>query len=404
MSKKDTTTFKNHLGQAYAKEASYKPKSSSNISQGKTLDRLMEEQNDQDVIQIKKNNTQKTAPIKAKPQNVKKTKPLSKQKLNGFIRETEKTLDLSKEDRRGSRKTLNLLYGLPNQQVKTLLHELAGDEIKQVLGVLQEDLFSQNNHAIRIEKLIQDVIEEKKSQRNAINTEGFEDLYLPPFNFFITLTKPQQLALLESESPRIIAIIFSQLEGKLSAQLLMGFSATLQKEIIVCLKKPFKVSKDILRRIELRLKEKSENLDEAEEMIELQGEDILTQILKNMPYQEEHRLLAGLSDDAELSERLRNRVFSLDILTKIPERTLADYFTTVEDDVLAYILHENKDYLINVLENTLTLRRYRVIDESLSLDMVDLSQKEAALTMLLQDLRSKINTGEISLAHDDLIE
>ncbi|MGP1459550.1 MAG: flagellar motor switch protein FliG [Treponema sp.] len=158
-----------------------------------------------------------------------------------------------------------------------------------------------------------------------------------PFDYLNDADSERVLQLLSDESPSTRALVISRIEPKKAAAVINLMNERDKTDVIFRLAKLQPVAPDILRRVDQAMREKSltqtsgsaENID---------GRNVLAEILKKMPAGTENGILASLeNEDPALGEDLRSRLFTFDDVVNADDRYIQDRLREMSDIDIALL-------------------------------------------------------------------
>lgn len=234
----------------------------------------------------------------------------------------------------------------------------------------------------------------------------FEAGLYKPFSFLADVPASQIVLLLKKESPAVISAILPFLSPEKASKVLTGLDESTRIAAIKYMAKKRKLDADILERIELALRDKLHKMGDVKEE-ETDGINILTEILKHTPIEQEEELIARIRQQSpELADRLEEQLLTLDLIMQIPDRDLADLLREFDNDEIALFLKgKPEEYKARILKNLSERRRNLVSDEYLRLGGVKRSKVDKITCEFLGLLRQRIRDGKIILTDsDDYIE
>ncbi len=333
-------------------------------------------------------------------------KKRSKQK--GFIKEVTAGEKRERQGGEGTKRSLRFLYNLDDEGGLEVLKTLNPEERVLLLKALEKEISQGSADALRIQALwsqLKEWREKKEREPIPVDNSALLEQMLPPFHAFSELPIVQQIAILESESPRVVAILFAHLTPQQSAKLLNRLKDDQKKAVVRCLKKPFRIDREILQRIEEELNKKIEARGEDDFSTEIKGESILVEILKHLPLQEEQKLLTDLSeDDPLLGDRLHQKTLSLDVLYDLSTRSLAPFLLRVDEETLLYLLHEGEEKMVETLRRGLSATRFRDLQHALFLQDVNFKEKDRIIRRFMGALKEAVLAGDLGVDDDEMIE
>lgn len=222
-----------------------------------------------------------------------------------------------------------------------------------------------------------------------------------PFSFLQDLTPRQIKYLLQKESPAIVSAILSYLEPAKISGVLTLLPPEVRVSVVKYMARPRKLDKEILLRVEEALRKRLHELGDTE-VPEVDGVEVLAEILKHAPLEEEEKILKALKDQSpELVGKLEERLLTLDILEQIPDRELAGILRKFDDTEIALLLKgKPEEVKARIMKNISERRRQMVTDEYLRLGAVKRRDVEQVTKDFLGELRQLVRDGRVILTRD----
>lgn len=185
-----------------------------------------------------------------------------------------------------------------------------------------------------------------------------------PFEYLSEKEPEKILELLKDETNSIRALVLSYIQPKKAASVINLLSPTDKKEVIVNLAKTKKVMPEVISRINKVIYEKSlKQIDVRTNQID--GKNVLAQILKKMDLKAENEILTTLTDsDPLLGEELKARLFTIEDVLNADDRFIQAYLRELNDIEIAYLIGGKDDSFRNkILDNMSKVRRDVVLEE-----------------------------------------
>ncbi len=132
---------------------------------------------------------------------------------------------------------------------------------------------------------------------------------------------PYELAtIVAKEHPQTIAVILSQLEPGIAAEVFNHLSVEQQTDVANRMARVEQISPQVLDELERTLSDELKTFV-SERVTHVPGVDVLSEMLDNAGRTTESRILSDIdSQDPELAERIRNRMYTFDSLGAIIKR------------------------------------------------------------------------------------
>jgi len=225
-----------------------------------------------------------------------------------------------------------------------------------------------------------------------------------PFSFLNDLEFQQIMLLLRKEPVHVMSIVISYLEPSKASQVLESLPPESQALIVRRISRLGKVSPEVVSSIEQSLRERIKTQGKVITE-EIDGQQVLTDILKHLPMQDEDRILASLEEKNEALARLiRERLFSIESVLEIPDKQLQGILQKYPDrDIAAILKGKSEEVQEKLLRNVSDRRREFIKGEREHLGPMKRSKVDGITKDFLMFIRQKVEQGEITLETDELI-
>lgn len=187
---------------------------------------------------------------------------------------------------------------------------------------------------------------------------------LRPFRFLNDFEPKDLHLILKEESPQVLAVILPYIEPKRASALIERMPEELRIEVVKRVARLEKVSPEILRSVEEGLKERIRHIGTVSTE-EVDGRAALAGILRHVDPRLEERVLDALAAESpELSRNVRERLFTLDDVLRVPDKELQKALRDFQDRDIALLLKgRDDDFKEKVLRNVSSNRRTMIVDE-----------------------------------------
>ncbi|HTX73484.1 MAG TPA: FliG C-terminal domain-containing protein [Rectinemataceae bacterium] len=225
---------------------------------------------------------------------------------------------------------------------------------------------------------------------------------LRPFRFLNDFEAKDLHLILKEESPQVLAVILPYIEPKRASGLIERLPEEMRVEVVKRVAKLEKVSPETLRRVEEGLKERIRKIGSVSTE-EVDGTAALAGILRHVDPRLEERVLEALADEnPELSRNVRERLFTMDDVLRVPDRELQKALRDFQDRDIALVLKGRADdFKEKILRNVSANRRSMIADEYSILGAVRREDADAAAREFLAYLKRAWEDGELALEGDD---
>ncbi|MDH5216231.1 MAG: hypothetical protein OEX19_00940 [Gammaproteobacteria bacterium] len=207
------------------------------------------------------------------------------------------------------------------------------------------------------ETVFQALMQRRYQQQHDLQNE------VKPFFFLEKLNDDQILYLLKEEALKVKALVMSQLSSQRGASLLKRFNSANRSKIAMEISEFAKLPISAFRDIANRLAKKAVHVPSYENL-EVDGIDLLTDMLDHMNAAEETALLASLKrDNPDLYYAIKQVYVGFDDIVQIPAMGLKNLIREIERDVLALSLFDTDEKFRTVIYEAM-LERPRAMLES----------------------------------------
>lgn len=223
-----------------------------------------------------------------------------------------------------------------------------------------------------------------------------------PFRFLEGFEPKELQIILKEEPPLVLAVVLPYLSPKKASGLVERLPDEVRLEVIKRVAKLDKVSPEVLRKVEEGLKERIRKVGTVTTE-EIDGKSALASILRHVDPRLEESVLEALDDEnPELSRSVRERLFTLEDVVRVPDRDLQKMLRDFQDRDLALLLKgRNDSFKDKILDNVSQNRRTLILDESSFLGKVKREDADAAAREFIGILKAAWESGDIVLEGDD---
>lgn len=225
---------------------------------------------------------------------------------------------------------------------------------------------------------------------------------LRPFRFLNDFEPKDLHLILKDESPQVLAVILPYIEPKRASGLVERLPEELRVEVVKRVAKLEKVSPEILLRVEEGLKERIRRMGSVSSE-EVDGTAALAGILRHVDPRLEEQVLDALADESpELSKNVRERLFTMDDVLRVPDRELQKALRDFQDRDVALVLKGRTEaFKEKLLRNVSSNRRTMILDEYSILGAVRREDADEAAREFLAYLKRAWEEGDLALEGDD---
>ena len=234
----------------------------------------------------------------------------------------------------GLQKVAILFSVLGESLALTLVKELDQTEIRKIRAAMR----GVNNVAFAVKKQVMEEFyfsfASEKFQQDEESDEPKK-----PFSFLSDLTDEQLVALLSSETPRVIAITLAQLESEKRMLVLNRISEEEKGQVLLSIGNLDDVPLEAIVQIANKLQKKSKQLPKTVAFSRGGGKD-LADLLGEMDAAEEEMFMQNLEqDNPELAEQVKKYRITFESIFEIfPDNLLRDLMNAVDLDAVSMAL------------------------------------------------------------------
>ena len=185
-----------------------------------------------------------------------------------------------------------------------------------------------------------------------------------PFDYLQEMDGERVFFLLKDEPPPVQTLVLSRLKPGVAAEVINQLDSEQKKEIIRRLAKLAPMDPEILRRVDRAMHDKvlAMNTHAADSM---DGRGALTEILKRMSPNAEKDILTALADlDPDLSNDIRDRLFTMDDILMADDRFIQKKLHTMgEGEIALLIAGKPESFRQKILSNVSKNRGDVILEE-----------------------------------------
>ena len=343
-------------------------------------------------------------------------------RVSGEIeKDTGSPEDKAREDSSGSRRAAALLLMVGKERAADILKHLSPEEVEAIvhqiadlreLGKEEADRILSEFHedSITGRDLRGGAETARKMLLNAFGENEGEKLFRkilpfggkPPFAFLNDFEYTQIWNLLKNESPRVISLVLSEIDPKKASLILEEMDSVDRLEVVKRMARKTDIHPDVINLMSEKFREKIRTQGKVVTQ-EIDGASALAGILRYMEPGAEDNILKDLSgSDADLSESIREKIFTIQDILRIPDPDLQKVLRDYDDRELAILIKgKQASVKTKILDNISERRRERIIEESGYLG--PMPRKEVAETTkdFLQYLRNMEEEGRLKIPRSE---
>ena len=224
-----------------------------------------------------------------------------------------------------------------------------------------------------------------------------------PFAFLEDFTPEQIQLLLKNESSQVVALILPFLDPKTASQFLTLLAPPLRADIVKRIANMQKTDQEVIRKVEEVLKERLRSIESQTTQEEIDGAAVLATILKHGGANLENDILNELElSHPDITETIKNQLFTLDDLHKLPHREIQKCLRNWNEKDIALLLKGKADAIKDlILSNVSQSKRTIIMEEYDILGAVRKEEVNKKTQEFLNYFKLKIERGELVLEDDD---
>jgi len=227
-----------------------------------------------------------------------------------------------------------------------------------------------------------------------------------PFQFLNDFDPKELVALLRNESPEVMSVLLPYLEPRLASAVIVSLADPVRTEVVRRIARLEKVDPEVLRRMEEGIKEKIRRIGHSATE-EVDGRSALANILRHVDTDLEESILGSLEEDnRDLSDSIRERLFTLDDILRVPDREVQKRLRDLSEREIALVLKGKSAALRDKLfQNVSQTRRLIIQEEYEILGAQRREDVERGTRDFLAWFKQRWDDGELSLEGDeDLVD
>lgn len=223
-----------------------------------------------------------------------------------------------------------------------------------------------------------------------------------PFEYLEDANAERISILLGGESAAVQALVLSQVEPKKAAAVINAMDEKDKTDVVLRLAKMKPVAPSVMEQIDKSLHEKllTQNTENSQNM---DGRNVLAQILRRMDPNAEYQILGTLSEqDPELGADLRKRLFTEEDVIGCDDRYLQNKLHEMTDkDISILIRGKSEDFRKKILQNVSVHRSTTILEEESFHEHVLKADSERITSQFYTDLRRAWESGELMVKGRD---
>lgn len=223
------------------------------------------------------------------------------------------------------------------------------------------------------------------------------------FDFLEEFTPEQIVFLLKDEGPAASALVLARLPPKVTAETLKKFPPALKPEILRRIARQTEIAPEVLERVAAAMRERARHLSGSSPDIPIDGMQTLAAILKQGDYSLGDRIINELETEApDIGKDLKDRLYTLDDVLEVFDRSLAEKLKTMTDKEIAVLLKGRRgEFREKILANVSARRRSLIAEEGEILGAIPKRECDEAANDFITWFRTARENGELILTSDE---
>lgn len=253
-----------------------------------------------------------------------------------------------------------------------------------------------------LEELGDDIDSEKVRQKLKANSEN------TAFADFQESKITQITNFLRNEHPQVIALIFSQLDEKRTAEILGHLDGDLQAEVIYRLTTMEKISTEVIEEIEEVIKEQMGGMYTVGDRIK-SGTDAVAQILNEAEIAVERHILGKIEErDAQMADDIKQQMFLFEDIIHFNDRTVQTIINEMEKTDLVMGLKGVDEKVKKTFLDNMSDRAGAMLQEDMdALGPVPLKDVKEAQSRIIRKIKQLEEEGQITtrkMGEEEIVE
>jgi flagellar motor switch protein FliG len=315
----------------------------------------------------------------------------------------------------GKERAAMVLRALREQEVAEImaevarLHHLELEEIEEVLSEFQDIHTARAHIAQGGYSTARELLEASFGGNKAdeiLDNLGVT-MVAAPFEFLRRADTRQVLTYLQDEHPQTIALVLAHMHPDSAAMVLSSLPDELQSDVALRVAKMDRTSPEVIEQVEAILERKLSTVIQQSDFAQAGGLQTLVDILNSSDRTTERLILEGLeSEDSELAEEVRNRMFVFEDIVHLDDRSVQLVLRSVDAKELAVALKGvDQKVRTKVMKNMSERAAANLAEEIQLLGPIKLKTVEEAQAGIVRVIRTLEEAGQIDMSRgsDELV-
>ena len=315
----------------------------------------------------------------------------------------------------GSEISAEIFKYLREDEIETLTFEIARletiepDQKDAILQEFQELMMANQFISTGGIDFARELLEKSLGSQKAIDIINrlTSSLQVRPFDFIRRTDPAHLLNFIQQEHPQTIALILAYLEPNKASIILQNLPHEVQSDVARRIATMDRTSPEVLREVERVLEKKLSTLS-SEDYSAAGGVESIVEILNLVDRASEKQIIEALEDeDPELAEEIKKRMFVLEDIVMLDDRSIQMVMREVDSQELAKALKSVDTEVQDKIFRNMSKRAAGMLKEDMEyMGPVRLKDVEEAQQKIVSIIRHLEDTGVIVIARageDELV-
>ena len=224
-------------------------------------------------------------------------------------------------------------------------------------------------------------------------------LQVRPFEFVRKTDASQLLNFIQDEHPQTIALILSYLSSNQASAIISALAPDKQTDVAKRIAQMDRTSPDVIKEVEKVLEQKLASLVNQDYTI-VGGVDSIVDILNTVDRGTEKHIMESLEiEDPELADEIRKKMFVLEDILSLDDRSIQRVLREVDNNELAVALKGSNEEVQNLIFSNLSKRLATMIREDMDfMGPVRMKDVEEAQQKIVNIIRKLEDSAEIIIS------
>ena len=305
----------------------------------------------------------------------------------------------------GKERAAKVLRAMSEAEVSEVMTEIAqldtvdSTTVSEVLSEFRDHVVAREYVASGGFELAREYLEESLGEEKAaeiLDNLG-ASIIKAPFEFLRRTDPRQILTYLQDEHPQTIALVIAHMRPDDAAMVVSALSEQMMREVARRLANMDRTAPEVVAQVEAILEPKLSSVIRQNDLSSVGGVQALVDILNRSDRATERLILEGLeSNDAELADEVRSRMFVFEDITSLDDRSVQLVLRQVDSKELAVALKGVRADVRDKIMNNMSERAgANLLEEIDLLGAVRLKTVEEAQGAVVRVIRALEEAGQI---------